>query len=118
MLPIEVTDSGVVIIRLRADLDIVGRAAAAAAIDGHLAAHRTAPVVLELTHAPISPAALSTVVRAHHMCRQAGRPMAVVAADLEVRRTLEAHAVTEAPAIHGSRERALSDLQAPLAAAA
>ncbi|MEE1816111.1 hypothetical protein PUR59_13945 [Streptomyces sp. SP18ES09] len=118
MLPIEVTDSGVVIIRLRADLDIIGRSTAAVAIDGYLTAHRTAPVVLELTHAPIGAAALSTVVRAHHMCRQAGRPMAVVAADPEVRRTLEAHAVTEAPAVHDSLERALSDLRTPLPAAA
>ncbi|MGW6564920.1 STAS domain-containing protein [Streptomyces sp. NPDC054975] len=118
MLPFEVTESGVLIIRLRADLDIAGRAPAAWAIDGSLTAHRSAPVVLELSEAPVSDAAVSTVVRAHRMCRYADVPLAVVAADPEARRRLAAAAVTEALDVHDSRAQAVAALSAPVAAAA
>lgn len=112
MLPFKVTDSGVLIIRLRADLDISGRAAAAWAIDGCLAAHRSAPVVLELSDAPLTPAAMSAVVRAHHMCRSAGASLAVVAARAEARRALTPG--KGGPAVHPSRASALDALSATL----
>ncbi|MFJ7269071.1 STAS domain-containing protein [Streptomyces sp. NPDC099050] len=110
VLPFKVTESGVLIIRLRADLDLSGRAAAASGIDGCLAAHRSAPVVLELSDAPLSGAAMSAVVRTHHMCRSADTPMAVVAARAETRRALNAG--TGGPAVHPTRAAALDALSA------
>ncbi|MFF0549641.1 STAS domain-containing protein [Streptomyces sp. NPDC004311] len=118
MLPIEMTDSGVLIIRVRADMDIADRSAAAGAIDALLGAHRSAPVVLELTHTPVSQAALSTVVRAHHMCRHAGVPLAVVTADAEECRALASTATPATPAFYDSRASALSELRVPAATAA
>ncbi|GHD79631.1 STAS domain-containing protein [Streptomyces goshikiensis] len=121
MLPFNVTENGVLIIRLRADLDIAGRAAAAWAIDGYLAAHRSAPVMLELSDAPLSTAAVSTVVRTHRMCRTAGGQLAVVARGAETRRTLEAQTEAEGLVIQPTRSlaaTALSDASAPVATAA
>ncbi|MEU9109954.1 STAS domain-containing protein [Streptomyces xanthophaeus] len=121
MLPFNVTESGVLIIRLRADLAIAGRAAAAWAIDGYLAAHRCAPVMLELSDAPLSTAAVSTVIRAHRMCRSAGAPLAVVATAAQTRRALEAQTGAEGLAVQPSRSlaaAALSATSAPVAAAA
>ncbi|WP_327250289.1 hypothetical protein [Streptomyces sp. NBC_01244] len=112
MLPFKVTDGGVLIIRLRADLDISGRAASAWAIDGCLTGHRSAPVVLELSDAPLTPAAMSTVLRVHHMCRFAGAPLAVVAAHAEARRALTAG--NAAPAVHPTRSSAVAALSATL----
>ncbi|WP_405813004.1 MULTISPECIES: hypothetical protein [unclassified Streptomyces] len=83
MLPCHVTENGVLIIHLQADLDIAGRAAAVWSIDGHLAAHRLAPLMLRLSDAPLSTAAVSTVVRTYRMCRTAGTPLSVVAAHAE-----------------------------------
>lgn len=119
MLPFNVTESGVLIIRLRADLDIAGRAAAAWAIDGYLAAHRSTPVMLELSDAPLSTAAMSTVVRTQRLCRSAGAPLAVLAAATETRRTLEAG--IEGLAVQPTRPlaaAALSAASAPVATAA
>lgn len=94
MLPFNVTENGVLSIRLRADLDIADRAGVAWAIDwaidGYLNAHRSAPVVLELSDAPLSTAAMSAVVRTRRMCRTAGAQLAVVATAAETRRTLKA----------------------------
>ncbi|MBT2468982.1 hypothetical protein J7E97_14150 [Streptomyces sp. ISL-66] len=121
MLPFNVTENGVLIIRLRADLDIAGRAAAAWAIDGYLAAHRSAPVMLELSDAPLSNAAVSTVVRTRRMCRSAGAPLAVVAATAETRRALEAQTMAEGLTVRPTRRlaaAALSAASAPVAAAA
>ncbi|MFE9560138.1 STAS domain-containing protein [Streptomyces sp. NPDC006487] len=121
MLPINVTESGVLIIRLRADLDIAGRASAAWAIDGYLAAHRSAPVMLELSDAPLSSAAVSTILRTHRMCRSAGAPLAVLAATAETRRALEAQTGTEGPAVQPTRALAATVLSAaspPVATAA
>ncbi|MFJ4777976.1 STAS domain-containing protein [Streptomyces sp. NPDC088762] len=118
MLPFEVTESGVLIIHLRADLDIAGRAAAAWEIDGSLAAHRSAPVVLELSDGPVSDAAVSTVVRAHRMCRYADVPLGVVAADPETRRSLAAAAVEGALDVHDGRSQAVAALSTPVAVAA
>ncbi|MCP3754582.1 STAS domain-containing protein [Streptomyces sp. TBY4] len=121
MLPFNVTESGVLIIRLRADLDIADRATAAWAVDGYLAAHPSAPVMLELSDAPLSTAALSTVVRTHHMCRSAGAQLTVVTAASETRRTLETQTGSEGLVIQPSRSlaaTALSAARAPAAAAA
>ncbi|MFJ7271703.1 STAS domain-containing protein [Streptomyces sp. NPDC099050] len=121
MLPFHVTESGVLIIRLRADLDIADRATAAWSIDGYLAAHRSAPVMLELSDAPLSTAAASTVVRTHRMCRSAGAQLTVVTAAAETRRTLEAQTGTEGLVIQPTRAlavTALSAAPAPVAAAA
>ncbi|MFI5860051.1 STAS domain-containing protein [Streptomyces sp. NPDC051546] len=116
MLPFKVTESGVLIIRLRADLDLSGRAAAACAIDDCLGAHRSAPVVLELSDAPLSGAAMSAVVRTHHMCRAAGTPMAVVAARAETRRALASG--TGGPSVHPARTAAVAALSATVTEAA
>ncbi|MFB6510412.1 STAS domain-containing protein [Streptomyces virginiae] len=121
MLPCHVTENGVLIIHLQADLDIADRAAAVWSIDGHLAAHRLAPVMLTLSDAPLSTAAVSTVVRTYRMCRTAGTPLAVVAAHAETRRTLEAQTGAEGLVVHPSRSlatTALSVASAPVAAAA
>ncbi|MFE4257904.1 STAS domain-containing protein [Streptomyces sp. NPDC056883] len=121
MLPFNVTESGVLIIRLRADLDIAGRAAAAWAIDGYLAAHRSAPVMLELSDAPLSTAAVSTIVRTHRLCRSAGAPLAVLAATAEARRALEAQAGAERLTVRPTRilaAAALSAVSPPVATAA
>lgn len=116
MLPVKVTENGVLIIRLRADLDIGDRAAAAWAIDGLLAAHRSSPVVLELSDAPVSPAAVSTVVRAHRMCRDAGVALAVVAPGAEDRRTLGAGG--QGPDVYATIPLATAALSATVATAA
>ncbi|MFJ7272370.1 STAS domain-containing protein [Streptomyces sp. NPDC099050] len=121
MLPFNVTESGVLIIRLRADLDIADRAAAAWAIDGYLAAHPSAPVMLELSDVPLSAAAVSTVVRTQRMCRSAGAPLAVLAATAETRRALEAQAGAEDLAVQPTRAlatAALSAVPTPVATAA
>ncbi|MER8096889.1 STAS domain-containing protein [Streptomyces goshikiensis] len=118
MLPVMVTESGVLIIRLRADLDIAGRAAAAWAIDGFLAAHQSSPVVLELSDAPVSAAAVSTIVRAHRMCGYADVPLAVVASNADARRTLAGIAAVETVDVHPARAQAVAKLSAALAAAA
>lgn len=121
MLPFIMTESGVLIIRLRADLDIAGRAAAAWTIDGYLAAHRSTPVMLELSDAPLSTAAASTVVRTHRMCRSAGAQLAVVATAAETRRTLEAQTGAERLLIQPTRSlaaTALSGASVPVATAA
>ncbi|MGW6855584.1 STAS domain-containing protein [Streptomyces xanthophaeus] len=121
MLPFNVTENGVLIIHLPADLDIAGRAAAAWAIDGYLAAHRSAPAVLELSDAPLSPAAVSTVVRTHRMCRTAGVQLTVVATAAETRRTLEAQTGVAGLVIEPTRsvaDAALSDAPAPVPTAA
>ena len=121
MLPSKVTDSGVLIIRLRADLDIGSRATAAWDIDDLLAAHRAAPVVLELSGDAVSPAAVSTVVRAHRTCFGAGVPLAVVAPGAEGRRALEAGVGVPAPDIHATAAQAVAavaSLSAPVGAAA
>ncbi|MFI5762406.1 MULTISPECIES: hypothetical protein [unclassified Streptomyces] len=121
VLPFNVTDNGVLTIRLRADLDIAGRAAAAWAIDGYLAAHRSAPVMLELSDAPLSTAAVSTVVRTQRMCRASGAPLAVLAATAATRRVLEAHTGAEGLAVRPTRSLAAAALSAastPVAAAA
>ncbi|MFF3020489.1 STAS domain-containing protein [Streptomyces sp. NPDC057939] len=122
MLPSKVTDSGVLIIRLRADLDIGSRATAAWDIDDLLAAHRAAPVVLELSGEALSPAAVSTVVRAHRTCLGAGVPLAVVApGGAEGRRALEAGVGVPAPDVHATAAQAVAAveaLSAPIGAAA
>lgn len=121
MVPFNVTESGVLVIPLRSDLDIDGRAAAAWAIDGYLAAHRSAPVVLELSDAPLSTAAVSTVVRTHRMCRSTGAQLAVVAAAAETRRALEVQAVADGLIVRPTRAMAAAALSAaaePFAAAA
>ncbi|MEV0987877.1 STAS domain-containing protein [Streptomyces sp. NPDC049949] len=121
MLPFNVTESGVLIIQLRADLDITHRAAAAWAIDGYLAAHRSAPLMLELSDAPLGTSAVSTVVRTHRMCRTAGVRLAVVATAAETRRALEAQTGAEGLVIQPTRSlaaNALSAAPAPVAAAA
>ncbi|MEU9035071.1 STAS domain-containing protein [Streptomyces sp. NPDC048352] len=112
MLPVKVTDSGVLIVRLQADLDIDGRAAAAWAIDGLLAAHRSCPVVLELSDGAVSSAAVSTVVRASRMCADADVPFAVAAPGAEARRALEAEvgAAGCAPRVHADALRAVAAL--------
>lgn len=120
MPPFNVTENGVLIIRLRADLDIADRAGAAWAIDRHLTAHRSAPVMLELSDAPLSTAAVSTVVRTHRICRTAGAQLAVVATAGETRRTLESQTWAEGLVIEPTRSlaaTALSDASAPVAAA-
>ncbi|MFD3874022.1 STAS domain-containing protein [Streptomyces sp. NPDC058623] len=117
MLPSKVTDSGVLIIRLRADLDIGGRATAAWDIDDLLAAHRAAPVVLELSGEAISPAAVSTVVRAHRTCLGFGVPLAVVTPGIEARRTLEAGVGVPAPDVHATTARAVAAVEARCAVA-
>ncbi|MFD5149311.1 STAS domain-containing protein [Streptomyces sp. NPDC058401] len=121
VLPFNVTESGVLIIRVRADLDIAGRAAAAWEIDGYLAAHRSAPVMLELSDAPLSTAAVSTVVRTQRMCRSAGTPLAVLAATAETRRALKAHTGAEGLAVEPTLSLAAAALSAastPVATAA
>ncbi|MCY0928015.1 hypothetical protein OTB20_17785 [Streptomyces sp. H27-H1] len=118
MLPFEVIESGMLIIRLQADLAIADRAAAAWAIDGYLAAQWPTGVVLELSDAPLSPAAASTVARVHRMCHSAGAPMSVVAADAEARRALT---VDGGPAVYPTLSLAAAALpaaDAPVAAAA
>ncbi|WP_327308439.1 hypothetical protein OG730_37380 [Streptomyces sp. NBC_01298] len=112
MLPFKVTESGVLIIRLRADLDLSSRAAAASAIDGCRAAHRSVPLVLELSDAALSGAAMSAVVRTHQLCRSTGTPMAVVAARAETRRALAAG--TGGPAVHSVLAPAVAALSATL----
>ncbi|MFF3215386.1 STAS domain-containing protein [Streptomyces sp. NPDC002886] len=121
MLPCNVTENGVLIIHLRADLDIAGRAAAAWAIDGYLTAHRSAPVMLELSDAPLSTAAVSTVVRTHRMCRSSGATLTVLAATAETRRALEAQTGAEGLAVQPTRPLAAAAFSAastPIAAAA
>ncbi|MDJ0385606.1 STAS domain-containing protein [Streptomyces sp. G-G2] len=118
MLPVKVTDRGVLIIGVRADLDIADRAAAAWAIDGVLNAHRSSPVVLELSDAVVSPAAVSTVVRAHRRCRDAGVALAVVASRTEARRTLAVATGAQALDVHTALPLAVTALSAPAGAAA
>ncbi|MGW6575001.1 STAS domain-containing protein [Streptomyces sp. NPDC054945] len=112
MLPIKVTDSGVLIVRLQADLDIGRRAATTSTIDGLLTAHRSTPVVLELSDAVLSPAAVSIVVRADRMCREAGTAAAVVTSSAEARRTLGAGAGAQAPDVHATVPLAVAALAA------
>ncbi|MFE5810549.1 STAS domain-containing protein [Streptomyces sp. NBC_01232] len=118
MLPVKVTDRGVLIIRLQADLDIGRRATTACAIDRVLAAHRSSPVVLELTDAALSPAGVSTVVRALRMCRDAGTASAVVTASADARRTLGTGAGAQAPDVHATLPLAVTALSATVGAAA
>ncbi|MFG2989457.1 STAS domain-containing protein [Streptomyces sp. NPDC048257] len=118
MLPIKVTHSGVLIIRLQADLDIGSRAATSWAIDGLLAAHRSSPVVLELSGAVLSPAAVSTVVRAIRVCRDAGTAAAVVASGAEARRALGLAAGAHTPDVHATVPLAVAALSPTLGAAA
>lgn len=112
LLPIEMTDGGVLIIGLPADLDIGDRAVAAWAIDDLLSAHRSSPVILELTGAPVSPAAVSTVVRTQRTCYDAGVPLALVAPGAEARRALAVGIGTGArtPEIHATVPAALGAL--------
>ncbi|MDA5280260.1 MULTISPECIES: STAS domain-containing protein [unclassified Streptomyces] len=116
MLPSKVTDSGVLIIRLRADLDIGGRATAAWEIDDLLTAHRASPVVLELSGTSVSPAAVSTVVRAHRNCADAGVPLAVVASGPEDRRALVVGVGAHAPDVHATVPQAVAAVEALSAA--
>ncbi|MGW7333785.1 hypothetical protein ACWGIU_35330 [Streptomyces sp. NPDC054840] len=118
MLPIKVTDSGVLIIRLQADLDIGRRAATTWTIDHLLTAHRTRPVVLELSDAVLSPAAVSIVVRADRMCRDAGTAAAVVASSAEARRSLGTVTGTEALDVHATVPLAVAALAATVGAVA
>ncbi|WP_328964912.1 hypothetical protein [Streptomyces virginiae] len=112
MLPIKVTDSGVLIVRLQADLDIGRRAATTSTIDGLLSAHRSTPVVLELSDAALSPAAVSIVVRADRMCREAGTAAAVVTSCAEARRTLGTDVAAPAPDVHATVPLAVAALAA------
>ncbi|MCX4529550.1 MULTISPECIES: STAS domain-containing protein [unclassified Streptomyces] len=119
MLPIKVTDSGVLIIPLRADLDVGSRAATAWAIDRLLAAHRSSPVVVQLSDAAPSPAAVSTVARTIRMCRDAGTQSAVVAAGAEARRTLRSGlGGVRAPDVHVTVHSAVATLSATVGTAA
>lgn len=110
MLPMKMTDGGVLIVGLSADLDIADRAAAAWAFDGLLSAHRSSPVVLELTGAPVSPAAVSTVVRVSRMCSEANVPLTVVAPGAEARRALAVGVGAQAPEFHSTVAGALGAL--------
>ncbi|MFB6822814.1 hypothetical protein ACFCXA_14610 [Streptomyces virginiae] len=110
MLPIKVTDDGVLIVRLQADLDIGRRAATTSTIDGLLTAHRSTPVVLELSDAALSPAAMSIVVRADRMCREAGTAAAVVTSCAKARRILGSDAGTPAPDVHATIPLAVAAL--------
>ncbi|CAM5279086.1 hypothetical protein SAVIM338S_00108 [Streptomyces avidinii] len=110
MLPIKMADDGVLIISLSADLAIDGRAAAVWAIDDLLSAHRPSSVILELTGAPVSPAAVSTVVRADRMCGDAGVRLAVVAPRAEARRALASGLGARTPEIHATVPAALGAL--------
>ncbi|MER7762510.1 STAS domain-containing protein [Streptomyces sp. NPDC097619] len=112
MLPFDVTENGVLIVRLRADLDIAGRAEAVEAINGYLGAHPSAPVLLELSDAPLSTAAVSAVVRTHRMCHSSGAPMAVIATEAGTRRALKAQAGREELVIRPSRPQAAAALSA------
>ncbi|MFJ7586786.1 STAS domain-containing protein [Streptomyces sp. NPDC097617] len=118
MLPVKVTDRGVLIIRLQSDLDIDRRATTACAIDRLLAAHRSSPVVLELTDAALSPAAVSTVARAVRICRDAGTTAAVVTSSTKTRRALGIGTGTHAPDVHPTIPLAVAALSATVGAAA
>ncbi|MFI7355776.1 STAS domain-containing protein [Streptomyces avidinii] len=118
MLPVKVTDRGVLIIRLQADLDIDRRATTACAIDRLLSSHRSSPVVLELTDGALSPSAVSTVSRAIRICRDAGTTAAVVTRSPEARRVLGLGAGAHAPDVHTTIPLAVAALSATAGAAA
>ncbi|MFF3214456.1 hypothetical protein ACFYYB_27860 [Streptomyces sp. NPDC002886] len=76
---------------------------------------------MDLSDAPLSTAAVSTVVRTHRMCRSAGAPLAVVATTSETRRTLGAQTSADGLDVQSTRSlavAALADASAPVAAAA
>ncbi|WP_411104174.1 hypothetical protein [Streptomyces sp. cmx-4-9] len=118
MLSIKVTDSDVTIVRLRADLAIDSRATTAWELDRLLSVVRRSPVVLELSDDPVSPAAVSTVIRANRMCRDSGIPLAVVARSPEARRAVAAGSGVDVPDIHEALGVAVAALtaSAPVAA--
>ncbi|MEU2453355.1 hypothetical protein ABZ605_25155 [Streptomyces sp. NPDC012765] len=118
MLPVKVTDRGVLIIRLQADLDIDRRATTASAIDRLLSSHRSSPVVLELTDGALSPSAVSTVSRAIRICRDAGTTAAVVTRSTEALRALGLGAGAQAPDVHPTTSVAVAALSATVETAA
>ncbi|WP_206310846.1 hypothetical protein [Streptomyces sp. A1547] len=62
-------DRGTLKVKIHSDLDITNRAAAALRIEALVAAHRPDQVLFELPTDEPSPATLSSIARAHRMCR-------------------------------------------------
>lgn len=118
MLPVELTDAGVMIIRLQADLDIDSRALVAWEIDSLVSSHRPSSVVLELHGSAIGPAAVSTIARTDRLCAQSQLPCAVVSGHSDTRRALLAHAGTRGPGVYDTLSLAVAAVSPVIQAAA
>ncbi|MEU1040606.1 hypothetical protein ACFYP4_21860 [Streptomyces sp. NPDC005551] len=87
-------EGGVLVIRLRSDPDTDERAALALAISDLVHTYRQYPVVITLDGEAATSAAVSAVIRAHHMCNHLGVVMSVATDSAPARRLLEANADT------------------------
>ncbi|GAA4798599.1 hypothetical protein [Streptomyces ziwulingensis] len=100
----------VLVITVDQDPGIDGRAELANRIADVVDAHRTSPVVVELTDEAAGGAAVSAVLRAHQLCSRLGILMSVVTHSAPVRRMLENNADTRGArlVVHARTDTAIS----------
>ncbi|MEU9360422.1 hypothetical protein AB0D35_20190 [Streptomyces sp. NPDC048301] len=85
-------ERGVLVLTVREDPGIGGRAELSSEIVAFLQAHRPSPVLVVIEEAAATPATASAVLRAHRQCGAWGVLMSVATASSAVRRLLEASA--------------------------
>jgi hypothetical protein len=90
-------EHGVLVITVRCDPGVGGRAPLAAEISDLVHAHRPAPVVIVLDETAAGAAAVSAVLQAHRMCRHLGLLVSVATHSAPARRLLEAGAAPGGP---------------------
>ncbi|MGW7194676.1 hypothetical protein [Streptomyces chryseus] len=113
-------EQGVLVITVRRDPGISGRARVSETISDLVHAHRPAPVVVVLDEAAAGPAAVSAVLRAHRMCSHLGILMSIATHSAAARRLLETNTYTDShrPVIHARTDTAITTaLSADTAAA-
>ncbi|MFR0357291.1 hypothetical protein [Streptomyces sediminimaris] len=87
-------EHGVLVITVRRDPGIGGRALLAREIGGLVRAHRPRPVVVVLDEPATSGPAVSAILRVHRICRSLGVLLSVASHSAPTRRLLEAKADT------------------------
>ncbi len=85
-------EHGVLVVTVRHDPGVAGRAQLSELISDLVHAHRPSPVVIVLGEQAIGLPAVSAVLRAHRMCSQLGIPMSVVTDSAAVSHLFEANA--------------------------